>query len=261
MQIVIIGGGRSINDGLPRLKKELKGKFVIATNYAYKYFPFTVLCFCDYKFYKEEKDNIESFPLLIANKTQFSGRRIKNPNMIYLPVNPSVYTRDLSKGVYKGITGIFSLSIAIYLLDRIEDEKKEIFLLGMDFGCIKKEGDKIVNGKPVIDDIKGVNRKYLIKGKYRALTHFYDKELTHQGSSKIDYYYNHSPRNIYKPFDAVKDIKIWNVSPESRIPNFEKIDYLTFFALLDPIPYEQDSLRAFIKDSLKKVKNSLIFEF
>jgi len=251
MQIVIIGGGRSINDGLPRLKKELKGKFVIATNYAYKYFPFTVLCFCDYKFYKEEKDNIESFPLLIANKTQFSGRRIKNPNMIYLPVNPSVYTRDLSKGVYKGLTGIFSLSIAIYLLDQIKDKKKEIFLLGMDFGCIKKDEDKTINEIPVTENINEINKKYLINKKYRAITHFYDKELTHRGSGKIDYYYSHSAYNMYKCYNDIRNIKIWNVSPKSRIPNFEKIDYPTFFNLLEPIKYNQNKLRKFIREKLE----------
>jgi hypothetical protein len=47
-EIIIIGGGKSISKGLNSgLKDHIKDKFVILTNYAYKFFDGTFLVFQD----------------------------------------------------------------------------------------------------------------------------------------------------------------------------------------------------------------------
>ena len=45
-------------------------------------------------------------------------------------------------------------------------------------------------------------------------------------------------------------IKIYNVSPLSKIPVFEKINYTTFFNMLDKNIYNQEELREIIKQKI-----------
>ena len=264
MQIIIIGGGRSIQEGISLgLKQRLKDKFTLGTNYSYKFFDYqTALCWVDKNFYEGEKVNLKKLPLTIGNYSPFPKDYEFLPNTITLPTNNIKYTRDLSEGVYKGLCGIFSLSIAIYFLDHLPDEKKEIFLLGMDFGTIAKEGDKIINNMPVTEkDIDKIYPSYRLnqeRKQYRILTHFYEDKFIHKGSSKVDYYNTHAGRAMYHWYDFIHDIKIYNVSPKSCIPNFEKIDYPSFFSKLDKELYNQYTLMRWAIAALgqaPKVKN------
>lgn len=249
MQIVIIGGGKSIKEGIRKgLKSKLINRFTLGTNYSYKYFPSTALCFVDAEFYNNEKNNLKDL-LLIGSSA--GGQVRQGKNRLLLKINATRYTRDLSEGVYKGLSGIFALSVAIYLLDNFNPSKKEIFLLGMDWGNVIMKGDKVVKGKSVADDrVEKINPRFVYCNKYRILTHFYD-DIIHRGSGKIDYYTSHSPRAIFRFYDNIKDIKIWNVSLLSHIPNFEKISYEEFFDRLEPVNYDQSYLRERIKTYVK----------
>ena len=222
-QLIIIGGGSSIAEGISLgLWEKLKYKFSIGTNYSYKVFPSTCQTFVDSTFYNTQKLELEKLPLIIG---QCRNVKIKLPNTIVIPSN-SVYTRDLKGGIHSAkLTGIYSLSLAIYLLD-----EGEIFLLGYDNGSINK----------AIDNNK------------RRITHWYQGEIEHRGIGKCSYYdAKDRGKKDYGCFEHEKKIHIYNVSPLSKINVFEKIDYTTFFSKLDTNLYDQNKLREYIKTQLK----------
>lgn len=223
-QLVILGGGSSISEGISKeLWDKLKDKFVIGINYSYRYFSNpTIQCFCDDKFYKDEREQLKNLPLIIGKQ---HGQLHPEPNTIMLKTKADKYRRDIRNGIWKSsLTGIFALSLGIYLLD-----VGEIFLLGYDYSG---------QGK----DEKG-----------RAVTHFYQDDITHRGTGKINYY--DSKGRADKDFGVYKDekkIKIYNVSLNSRIDVFEKISYDDFFEKLGKKRYNQEELKDFVKERLKK---------
>ncbi len=221
-QLIIIGGGTSIREGIEKgLWDILPGKFVIGTNYSFNYHTATIQCYLDNKFFQEEKEKLKTLPLIVTKTHQKNQLN----NQITLKLN-SKGTRDLKNGVYKGsLTGIFALSLSIYLLD-----VGEIFLLGYDFGAQGK-GDK-----------------------GRQLTHFYQGKLNHRGVGKVNYYHTSGrAERDFLPFTKEKKIKIYNVSMNSKINTFKKISYDEFFKKLDNKKYCQSHLRAFTKVQLSKV--------
>ncbi len=218
-QLFIIGGGSSISEGLKQnLWKRLGGKFVIGINYSYHHFKNpTFQVWLDKKCYELNKEAYDKLPLLITKpKPNLPS------NTIQLKTNTG-YHRDVRKGVYKGsLSGIYTLSLAIYLLD-----VGEIFLLGYDFCGMGK-------------DKKG-----------RSKTHYYE-DIEHRGRGKINYYGTQGRAN--KDFDVYKkekQVKIYNVSLQSKINAFPKISYDQFFKMLDNKTFDQMELRKFIKEKLK----------
>lgn len=113
------------------------------------------------------------------------------------------------------LSGILALYIGLLL------EPKEIFLLGYDYKAINNH------------------------------THFYQGAISHRGIGNTKYYdyMGHAERD----FNQFKDskIKIYNVSPESRIELFEKINYITFFKKLDNVLVNQEKARIKIKEKLE----------
>ncbi|KKM94773.1 hypothetical protein LCGC14_1194850, partial [marine sediment metagenome] len=112
------------------------------------------------------------------------------------------------------LSGILALYVGLLL------EPKEIFLLGYDYG-----------------------------GKDNN-THFYQNDINHQGIGKV-VYYNHQG-HVERDFNQFKNTKtkIYNVSPNSNINSFEKIDYQTFFNKLDNVIINQYELKKEIKKSI-----------
>jgi len=120
------------------------------------------------------------------------------------------------------------------------------FLLGFDYGEARKKGyDK--------SDLRAIEQARIVdKSGKKYLTHFYQEELTHRGTGKINYY--NAKDRAKKDFSVYKNekkIRIYNVSPDSRIPTFPKIDYSTFFKMLDKHTYDQNELREYIKEKLQ----------
>ena len=217
-QLFIVGGGSSIKESLPQLWQKINNRFVIGINYSYHHFKNpTFHVYLDKNFYKDNKEALDKLPLIIT-------KPLKNlpSNVIQLKTITS-YNRDVRKGAYKGsLSGIYALSLAIYLLD-----EGEIFLLGYDFCGIGK-------------DNKG-----------RAKTHYYEN-IEHRGRGKINYYGTKGRADrdfgVYK---NEKKCKIYNVSLQSQINVFPKISYTQFFEMINNETFNQDELRKYIKERLK----------
>ena len=218
-QLVIIGGGSSISEGISKgLWNKLKDKFVIGINsscYHFKNPTFQV--WLDKKFYEAHKEIFDKLPLVITKP------KPKLPSNVIQLKTTNNYYRDIRKGVWKGsLSGIYALSLAIYLLD-----EGEIFLLGYDFCGMGK-------------DKKG-----------RAKTHYYE-DIEHKGRGKINYYGTSGRADRdFKPFANERKVKIYNVSLQSQINTFPKISYDQFFKMLDDKIFNQEELRKHIKEKLK----------
>ncbi len=249
-QLIIIGGGTSIKEGIFKgLWDKLEGKFTFGLNYSYNFFnASTAQLWVDKQFYSQHHQELDQLPLILCkyhsrmechkcegHRNKESCENCNNIRIFSKPSNSLVfkcvphYSRDLKDGIYRSsLVGIFALSIGIYLLD----EGDEIFLLGYDFGNLDNKKDD--------------------KGKF--LTHFYQEELDHRGIGKISWY---SSKNRAKDtFGVYKDenkVKIYNVSLNSKINTFEKIDYDSFFNKLDKINYNQEELREYIKNKLGRL--------
>jgi hypothetical protein len=227
-EIIIIGGGSSIREGLSLgLKEKIKDKYVLTLNFAFNHFDSTATVFVDDQFYRgyiygcgitcnqEHIEKLKQLPLIIGAKRDYIR--------FYSNTIPLGYTFSyfhnipLKKGFYVGkpLTGIFALHIAAYLLDY----KGSIYCLGFDGGTIK--------GKD---------------------THYYS-DIKHRGIGKIDVY-QEPPDHYFKEFLVEKNLNIYNVSPESKINSFRKITYLQMFEQLTSEIYDQDKLRQKIKEKL-----------
>jgi len=235
-EIIIIGGGSSIKEGLSLcLKEKLEGKCVFTINYAYKHFPHTCLLFGDKDFYvkTKNKDNprtrpdiyeeLAKEPLIFYTEINNGLKKFIMPNTYGL-LNGEIYnTNPLKLGFYKHfLTGIWAISLAQFIMDY----KGTIYLLGYDW-----------TKKP--------------KGKEKTETHYYTKEeINHNGIGKYQVYTSHNPSNYFDKFKE-PNIKIYNVSPNSNIKEFEKIDYPTMFNKLGCGVFNQENLRQEIKAKLK----------
>jgi len=243
-QIIIIGGGTSISEGRAKgLWDKIKGKFIIGLNYSFNYLPNpTFQCFVDNTFYNEVYSKIGYLPLIIGSKKKVEKEL---PNTIFLPAI-SKYYKDIKHGVYKNsLVGLYALTLAIYLANPGD----EIYLLGMDYGEKRKSDFTKVLKKPA-----ELNKVMIRDEKNRAMTHFYQGEINHRGIGKINYYNGKNRvEQDYKWYKQIKDIKIYNVSLVSKIPEdiFPKISYDEFFKKLDKDTYNQDELRTEIRRKLK----------
>lgn len=243
-QIVIIGGGSSIKEGLTKdLWKKLENKFIIGLNYSYNYFKDpTIQCYVDRDFYKDNIEKMSHLPLIIGNTHK--GLKL-DPNTITINTCAE-YKRDLNPGCYKAsLGGLFALSLAIYLLDG-----GTIFLLGYDWGGKRK----IASDKPLMTKFD-IQNAYIRDKQGRKLTHFYQGEIKHRGIGKTNYFENYKQaRKDFKPYKAEKKCKIYNVSPDSQIPSdiFPKINYDEFLKMLDTETYDQSLIRQRILNKLER---------
>ena len=233
-EIIIVGGGKSIELGLNlpsnlSLQTVLAAKCSILCNYAYKHFNGTFLAFADREFYlplyaKKEPnetpdiyEELGKLPLIIGLEFNPDLNDYLHPNTIMIPK---------SKFPDCPMTGIFALHLANLL------KPKNIFLLGYDWN------------KRSIEDIK---KEAHYDGHTDLNIHYYNKEIQHRGIGYVGFYERHNPNNYFKYFNNSKS-KIYNVSSNSNIENFPKIDYPTFFKLLSKEKYNPTELREQIKE-------------
>lgn len=189
---------------------------------------------------KNKKYNIKttSYEIYFA-KTEYSFIRAKKRKEIYYDdfvycvevPNHTLYIRRNGRACWCGnsgnLTGIFSIGLASYLMDY----KGEIYLLGFDWN----KGPKPLN-----------KEKYT--GYSDTKTHFYN-DINHRGIGYTGYYDNHNPDKYFSCF-LDSNLKIYNVSPDSNINLFEKIDYNTFFNKISNQNINQEKLRAAVKAKL-----------
>jgi len=94
-------------------------------------------------------------------------------------------------------------------------------------------------------------------------THFYQDKLNHRGVGKTSYYNaKNRPRDNFMPFVKNKEnkekIKIYNVSPTSRIPGnlIEKISYEIFFEKMNELVHEPNGSHMEWRQLIRKKLNS-----
>ena len=240
-ELIIIGGGASINEARPfGLEEKIKDCFTCGLNYAYRYFNCTFHCYVDRDFYNKQYIELSKLKLIIGKE---HCQKIHS-NTITLPT-ATRYWRDLKGGVYSpGLVGLFALTLGIYLL-----EEGTIYLLGYDFGEVRSANyeDKSVN------ELKNYSDFTKKDDRGRWVTHFYQGDFEHRGIGKTNYYNaRNRAKNKFGAYKNEKRVKIYNVSPNSRIPNdiLEKINYNTFFSKLTSKKYDQVELRKFIRKKL-----------
>lgn len=238
-ECIIWGGGKSISEGISLgLKEKLQNKFVIVCNYGFRHFDGTFLCFHDRDFYKPKPEaknpdiyeELKSLSLLIGmNLNGIEEFKLKNTILLKHSDN---YHREkcIENGFYSAnLTGILALTLASYLMNY----NGTIFLLGFDWN---RRNPNEIN-----------KEKY--SGKTNLKIHYYD-DIKHRGLGYVGFYECHNPNNYFKYFDKEKDLKIYNVSLNSNIQNFEKISYTTMFSKLNNVVYDQNDLRNYIKEKI-----------
>ncbi len=223
-QCYIIGGGYFIKEHIPQIQELIKDQFVITTNFSCYHFDSTLTTFIDLDyilgilFRKPNEapiinlshiEKIKSLPLLIGNGNN------NLPNVINLKLSGKYSQNILVDGCYGCLTGIYSITLASWLMDF----QGEIYLLGFDW---TKEGQ----------------------------THYYT-DILHRGIGKIDFYNKHNPTKFFEVFNEKQPkVKIYNVSPSSNIESFEKINYHQMFKKIGNYPINQNELRQKIKKKL-----------
>jgi len=219
-ECIIIGGGDSISIGVSLgLKEKIKDKFVITTNFSSYHFDSTFTSCMDNSFYigklisnsdkinQEHVNHLKSLPLIVAPKAHIRAD-------IY---NNTVLTKKIKPGA---LTGIYTLNLVSYLMNY----NGIIYCLGYDW-TRKTEEEK--------------------KKNILAKTHYYDN-IKHRGTGFTKYYENH--RGIeFKELLKYKNLKIYNVNPDSNLEYFPKITYEQMFESLNKEKYNQEEIRKEIK--------------
>ncbi len=217
--VIIVGGGASLQEGIDLgLYDKIKDKCTIAINHEYKYFDSTAICFCDKSFYLKNLDNLKKYNLIIG--ADCNNGLMQTPNLYLLhPLTDLHLPINIKNGLYTSkLSGYFAISFAMYLLNNVSN----IYLLGYDFTRRTEE-----------EKIKNINAK----------THCHVDSI-HRGIGFTEFYENNSADDGFLPFLQETNIKIYNVSPNSNITCFSKLNYLEFFNKIKTAPnYNQQKLQ------------------
>ena len=257
--LIIAGSGNSVpflnsryfhnhfDHGLDmRLEELIRGNYSIGLNYFWKYgCPSTFYSFSDWQYYEDNHKALKSLSLIIGSydpSLKCHKRDRTHENTILLK-NSGIYNgkESIEKGVFaKQLIGIWALSLAIAL------GFKEIYLLGYD--C------KEINGQThFYQGVVDLNKStpIYLKGKLvDNRKHFRGVGKEENGKYKTSTYEikKHLNEKWFAPFQAErKTIKIYNVSPESAIKVFEKLNYDEFYAKIKNNHINQNEAREEIK--------------
>jgi len=232
---IIIGSGASLRQNMWNISakdlpiwKLIKDEYTIGINWSKNYFDSTLLLYTDYQFWQQEKESLKKLPLVVSSQDGFYGRELKKDwkklfkyeNIYLLPSNRKYQgLNSWKEGFYtRKLSGIYAITLAICL------GFKEIYLLGMDCGAIDGKThfyqDDPTVGIKTVNVIKQTGVGFDSKGRYK--TSLYDN------------------KNLNENFECFKDlpVKIYNVSPESKITVFPKFDYKDFEILIKTDPFK-----------------------
>jgi hypothetical protein len=243
---IIVGSGSSLREGVSLgLIPLLKNEVVFSLNDNIRFFKPTVAVFGDWTAYRDRFKLFSNHPLTIGRFDMHIGRTIegatpcpKHDSLILLQGSGKYHGDEgLSKGLYSAVlTGAFTLNLAIRL------GFKEIYLLGFDNCAINGQTHwyQNVEGAGQFTDYEGkpytgVGKKE--NGEYN--TAFYNKDDVQLNL-------------LWEPFQIEMDkVKIYNVSPQSRISVFPKIDYSTLICALFPQMINQEEAQKEIRQLLE----------
>jgi hypothetical protein len=235
-ECIILGGGYSVREGIDNfnLFNRIKNKFVIGTNYSYKFFDSTCLCFVDVDFYKERYLELHKVPLVIgvqdASTIMLSPDWEKKTQLILFNYSVKYLGREESltqRLIYSPqLTGIFATTIAICL------GFTKIYLLGFDFGS---NPDPVTGQFP--RDKFGNILSHWYQGMITDSEMYAKKRKDHRGIGNIDFFLSRNRQMaLFAPFLEQKDVEIFTVGLESNLKTFTKIGYPEFMKIVDEIP-------------------------
>jgi hypothetical protein len=251
---IIIGSGNSLQEGLDRGIQDLfKNEITFTLNEEFRFFNSTATFFLDWTFYKCRYELLKNHPLIIGRFNP--DIRHDNPQcppplqqLFMFPTCSKYVGRDSwFKGFYSGkLCGLFTLTSAIAL------GFTEIFILGYDGLAVNNKTHHYegLNGYGQFVDRRGQPRTGVgVKnGKYNTGV------------------FNQSRDDLWKDYSSeLNQIKIYNVSLNSKISTFPKISYDDFISMINnnPLNIDQDTVRHQIKEHIKNHakfdKNSFCF--
>jgi len=239
--------------GMPlELERIIKHNYSIGLNCFYKYGCATTFnSFADWQFYENNYNDLKNLSLIVGSHDPSLQRKDFSKihdNTILLKNSGKYNGKDsISLGVFsKQLIGIWSLSLAIAL------GFKEIYLLGYD--CCE------VNGYThFYEGVCNLNKTtpIYLKGKLRDnRLHFRGVGKNEKGEYKTSTYNSkkHLNKKWFAPFLQEKDVKIYNVSPESAIDVFPKIGYDEFYERFKNQSIDQMQAREDIKEFILEKK-------
>ena len=231
----------------PQLEEIIKGNYSIGINYFFKYGCKTTFdLFNDWQFYLDNSKALKNLPLIVGSfDPSLKNRNINrtHKNTILLNVsNKDYYGLEAWGNTFycKQLVGIFALNLAICL------GFTEIYLLGYDACTINNQTHfyegvaDLTKGTPIYirGVLKDTRMHYRGVGKYENGNY---KTSTYNNEG------NHLNKTWFAPFKNLKNINVYNVSPESVITVFKKISYDDFYAQVPNNHIMQDQARANIK--------------
>lgn len=225
---IILGSGNSVSDGIKLgLSNYIENFPSFGINEAIKFFDCTAYTFMDWCAYRDRFDLYSESNLVVGAYDMHIGCQVlgatycpKHEGLILLPWSGKWKDNPLKNGLYSAnLTGGFTLSLAIAL------GFTEIYLLGFD--C------REINGKTHwYEGIEGAGQYNDYEGKPRTgvgIEHGkYNTSLYNNSDEMIN-----KDWKVFSPDYSSIKYNILNVSPESRISVFPKIDYPEMFKRLD----------------------------
>lgn len=219
-EVIILGAGASLQKGIDSdLWNKIKGKDIWSLNSIFKIMPYnpTRQLWVDVSFFRHEVAELqrlfnEGVSLHCKSHAHYAfiSQRVNQYNCcreIEFYKEPMKEVSHIFIGSH-GLVGLFSLSLAV------KEEYDIIYLLGFDWGTSSNNERKT---HVYQDKIKELNIRSTGAGK----PGIYLKD-------------NDKPNNHIKDFNIYKKekSKIFNVSLDSNIEVFEKIDYNTFYEVI-----------------------------
>jgi len=224
----ILGSGYSVRQGMwsypatsLSLWEALRHEFTISLNWGYKFCQPDISMYADYKWYENERQELKKLPIVIGPNDDHYYRKgnktIEKNTYLYKGWHQYIQN-DWNKVYVPQLAGIPAITLAVLL------GCKEIYLLGYDAGCDEQGRTHFYQ------DIEGLGT-ITWKGKDEC-----GIGKDYRGFFNTDNYNKPKEMNEFwfKPFEqeAQRGVKIYNVSPNSTIENFPKIDYQEFYKRL-----------------------------
>jgi predicted Zn-ribbon and HTH transcriptional regulator len=289
--LLICGSGNSVSEGIEMgLFDIIPNHYSIGLNYWYKFgCDTTFTSFVDHQFYRDNLNEVKNLPLIIGkHDVLLNNCRMKDgfkcdivqDNTILLPKSGIYEGKDswkinkrvcvncehefvssnsfISKvehcpkckdskirrtGFYSShLVGCFALTIGIAL------GFKEIYLLGYD--CVEIENKTHFYQDLVSHEKKNIDRDSF----YRGVGTRFNKQGEKLYNTST-YTHNTVNERWFKPYKEEKDVKIYNVSPKSKLDVFDKIGYEEMLENIKGKEINQQDarkeIRTFILDKLK----------
>lgn len=238
--VVLVGGGYSIRQGLDLgLWDKLKHQDieVWSLNHAFRVMPYLPSreIWIDISFFQKNIDDIEKLWKQGVKLHARGNQRYANLNhSLGEAIKPYEVTRERAgyKGQYPlkdltpflfagrmGLVGLFALSLAV------AEQYPSIYLLGYDFGTTNIDNTKTHFYQDELDvgDSSAKKNKYFSTGVGKPLVYRDKRNKEVKGDVRDFEVYLREP-----------GIKIYNVSPQSNIPYFQKLTYPEFFERITP---------------------------